>query len=411
MSAGSDSPGAAPAFSARVVLALVLTGVFAFCAYVVLSAYAPDLRQGGDGGSHALSSSATGYGGIFRLMRLTGQKAYISRFPKLRTKGFDGLLVLTPGRPLQAGDLTADIGDRLIVLPKWLTAPDPKHPGWVLAAGQIPPEALKTFASEQLGPLTVSRRAGRTEGLMLSGNLDGFPAAGLPIGPVQNLQTVSGPNLTPLLTDPSGGVVLAARQGSRTFVLSDPDLLNTQGLADLRTARVALLMLYNLHDPDAETWFDVTLNGFASSQSLIKLATEPPFLGLTLCLLAAAGLIGLQGWNRFGAAEPARRVFALGKTSLVENGAGMIRLAKREPRMALRYVRLSRERALKALGAADLPEEAQDAFLDRWAERVGAKDRVSALLVQAAGVKTTGELTPLAQRTRQWRREMTREPE
>lgn len=403
---------AAPAaFSPRVALALVLTGVFAFCAFVVLSAYAPDLRQGVDGGAHALSSSATGYGGLVRLMRMTGQPVYISRRPQLRKQGFGGLLVLTPGRPLQAGDLTARRGDRLIVLPKWTTAPDPDHPGWVLAAGQIPTQSLKDFATAQLGPITVSRRTGRTEGLTLTGSLDGFPSQGLPIGPVENLQTVSGPNLVPLLTDPSGAVVLAAYKSSRTFVLSDPDLLNTQGVADLRTARVALLTLYNLHDPGAQIWFDVTLNGFASSQSLIKLATEPPFLGATLCLLAMAGLIGLQAWNRFGPARREGRAFALGKTALVENGAGIIRLAKREPRMALRYVRLARERAIKALGAGDLPETAQDAFLDRWAERVGAQARISALLAQAAEVKTTGELTPLAQRTRQWRREMTREPE
>ena len=89
----------------------------------------------------------------------------------------------------------------------------------------------------------------------------------------------------------------------------------------------------------------------------------------------------------------------------------MIRMAKREPKMALRYVRLSRERAVRALGASDLDEAAQDAFLDRWAERVGATERISTLLAQAARVKTSGELTPLAQRTRQWRREMTREPE
>ena len=397
------------AFSPRVALALVLTGVFAALAFLVLQAYAPDIKAHGQGGANALSPSAVGYAGVVRLLQATGQPAVIIRAPKTLNR-FDGLLVVTPNQPLKKGDLQRR-GDTLVVLPKWSTADDPAHPGWVFAVDTAPAPAFAHFADSQLGPFTITRRKGRAEGVTLSGSLDGFPPQGLPLGPVRSLQTVAGPQLTPLLTDPSGAVVLAAFKGSRTFVLSDPDLLNTQGVADPRTARIALLTLYNLHDTGTQIGFDVTLNGLGAAPSLLKLAFEPPFLGVTLCLALAAIMIGVGSWSRFGPTARTARAVALGKTALVDNGAGMIRLARREPRMAARYVRLVRDHAARALGAADMEEAAQTGFLDRWAEHVGAQQRISRLQEQAAQVKTGRELTLLAQHARTWRREMTREPE
>ena len=49
MSAAADRPASAPAFSPKVILALVLVGIVAFAGLAVLSAYAPDLRNGQDG--------------------------------------------------------------------------------------------------------------------------------------------------------------------------------------------------------------------------------------------------------------------------------------------------------------------------------------------------------------------------
>jgi hypothetical protein len=228
---------------------------------------------------------------------------------------------------------------------------------------------------------------------------------------VEALQTVSGPKLSPVIVDEQGAAVLAMARDQRTFILADPDLLNTQGLHDPRTAEVAASMLDELRVVGRPILFDVTLNGFGRAYSLLRLALEPPFLGVTLCLAAAAVLIGLQAWNRFGPVRQSERIFALGKTALAANGADMIRLAKREPRMAPRYVRLCRERVARALGGGDLSEDALDAFLDRWGERIGVSERITGLLADAAQVTTVPELTPLARRARRWRLEMTREPD
>ncbi len=229
-------------------------------------------------------------------------------------------------------------------------------------------------------------------------------------GPIDQMQTAAGANLWPVLTDDAGRIVVGVMPDGHTYVLAEPDLLNTEGLRDANTARAAVALLSALGGSGPPVAFDVTLNGIESGHSLLRLALEPPFLGATLWLLAAAGLVGLQGWNRFGPALRPGRAVALGKTALAENGAGMVRLAGREPRMALRYARLCRRRAAAALGADHLEPVALDAFLDRWAERVGAQERITALIGEAAQVTKIADLAPLAQRTRRWRLEMTREP-
>jgi hypothetical protein len=402
------SPNAAePAtFSPKVVLGLVMAAVLAAAAYALLSAYAPDLRSG-EGGDNALSSSATGYGGIVRLMRLVGHPVLINRTGGRRTT-YPGLMVLTPQPPLAPADLRPD-HPRLVVLPKWRTVPDPIHQGWVRSDGLVDPLQAARIIPPVTGSFKVVRDRARARAVTLRSSGPAWPREGVRSGPIDRMQTAAGANLWPVLTDDAGRIVVGVMPDGHTYVLTEPDLLNTQGLRDPNTAKAAVALLSALGGPGMVA-FDVTLNGFESRHSLLRLALEPPFLGATLCLLAAAGLVGLQGWNRFGPALRPGRAVALGKTALAENGAGMVRLAGREPRMALRYARLCRQRAAVALGADHLEPVALDEFLDRWADRVGAQERITTLIGEAAQVTKIADLAPLAQRTRRWRLEMTREP-
>ena len=217
-----------------------------------------------------------------------------------------------------------------------------------------------------------------------------WPDGGLPAGQIDQFQTISGGGLTALVKDDEGRTVLGMAQGGSLYVLSDPDLLNTQGLRDPRTARIAATLLLTLKTEGRPIAFDVSATEAGGQKSLLRLAIEPPFLASTLSLLAVAALVGVQAWFRFGPARRAPRAVALGKTALVETGASMVRLAKREPQMARRYVQLCRQRAAVALGAAQLEGQALDEFLDRWAERVGAQERISAL----AGRRGAGEERP-----------------
>ena len=127
-------------FTRRTMLLIVGIGVIAFCAMLVLGAYAPDLRSGKNGGGHALSNASVGFSGIVRLAEATGHHPEIIRSESMLDS--ENLAIITPE---SAGtDLTKILETRgaratLIVLPKWWTMPDKKRPGWVNITGLMYP--------------------------------------------------------------------------------------------------------------------------------------------------------------------------------------------------------------------------------------------------------------------------------
>src|SRR3954452_20929656 len=85
----------AGAFNARTMLLITAIGTLAFLAMLVLGAYAPDLRSGRNGGSHALSNAATGFSGLVRLAEATGRHPSIVR-NLAEVEDDPALLIATP---------------------------------------------------------------------------------------------------------------------------------------------------------------------------------------------------------------------------------------------------------------------------------------------------------------------------
>ncbi|HEY0053116.1 MAG TPA: DUF4350 domain-containing protein, partial [Caulobacteraceae bacterium] len=260
MSAG---PGA-PAFSPRVVLGLILVGVACLVALTSLSAYAPELRSGDDGGDHALSRSATGFAAASRLLTATGRRVIASR---RAVEDIDtGLLILTPaarhGRAA-VQPLTETTGTVLLVLPKWRTAPDPRDPGWVQVQGVVDERQMKSVLPDGL---TVKRRPGVQRVDIFRPGGESFEGG---LRPVESLQTVSGPGWVPVFLDARGEPLMVMNARSRLYVLADPDLLNTRGLADPATARAALRMIDLIWKGEG-VFFDVTLHGLSRSRSVLR---------------------------------------------------------------------------------------------------------------------------------------------
>jgi len=394
-------------FGPLTALLLVLAGVFSFSAYIVLSAYAPDLRGGDDGGPHALSRSAVGFAGLVQLLRADGVPVEINRDGPAKRDPSWGLLVLTPDTNTSPADLSALAkadGNTLIVLPKWNTIPDPRNNGWVQSVGLIDATQLNALLGKDL-PLAVARR--NDDAPTQLGGAQGPGSWVFPTGPIDHLQAFAGGG-TPVLKASTGETVLASVGGVDIKVLSDPDLLNTHGIADAQTAASAVALIEALRVGNGPVVCDVSLNGYKHSPSLLKLAFEPPFLGATLCLAGAALLMALHAAYRFGAPQRATRALALGKRALAENTAGLIRMAKREPHMAAGYLDLNRNAVMKALGAGRLNAAEFDAYADKLGERIGAGG-FSPLAREGPQVKDREGLVRFAQRLYQWRLEMTRE--
>lgn len=394
-------PAGGESFRRSTMLMVVAVGVAAFFAMLVLGAYAPDLRSGKNGGAHALSNAATGFSGIVRLAEAT------QRYPEIIRQEYmhetEDLVVLTPENA--ATDLTDVLRTRqsrvtLLVLPKWQAFRDSKKPGWVKVAGLIPknqPEGVLAPGSK------LNVRRSRTAGQMLVTVPTHAPAElSFPAPPIT--QTISGNGLEPIITDAKGGVVLGKLGDGPLFVLADPDLLNNHGIADARRAAAALTLLDWLNSTDAEAvYFDVTLNGLGNSKSPLKLAFDPPFLAVTLAILAALLLAGLQAIARFGVPLRPERAIAFGKAALVDNSAALVRKAGREAHLGRRYADLIRDRMAAILRLA--PTMAEEKIVERL-DALGSERSFSSLAEGAEAASTREGVLAAAKALHHWEQEV-----
>jgi hypothetical protein len=388
---------------------MALVSLFAFSALVVLLAYAPDLRGGDDGGAQALSKSAVGFAGLAEAVRLSGAPVVVNRAP-LPAGRDAGLLVVTPtaSTTRQAIEALSFGGPVLVVLPKWATAPDPAHRGWVRRVATIEPII---FDPGSLAAQTrLARRTG-TASLILRGGAAPFDLGQtFRVGPVEALQVITAPRWVPVLRDQSGGTILARDPQHPFYILSDPDLMNTQGLRDVRTMATALEILRTLRAGDGPVIFDVRLNGLGRERSVLRLLLERPFLGATLCLAAAAALAGIQAAFRFGPTVRGGRAIALGKTALVDNTAALIRLTGREQRLGGRYADLTADLTARAVAAPrGMREEAMSGFLDRLGARRGTSRSFTDLERDVRFAPSPARLVAAAEQLYRWRAQMTGE--
>lgn len=394
-------------FSPRMGLALALVGVFAFSAFVTLLAYAPDLQRNPFCAPDVYSRCAIGFAGLKEVAGNDGTPTLISRaaLPSGRNQG---LLIVTPqpGSEADVGALNFS-GPVLVVLPKWRTHPDPLNLSWGVRDGLIPPREMPH--ADLLDVVTVARRSGAAHPTLMGAAGTPFEGLRLSPGAVDSLQTLQAKGWSPAITDETGRVVMAEAPSSRIFVLADPDLLNTHGLADLDTFGVATAIVRTLRMGEGPVIFDATLAGYKQDHSPLKLMFDPPFLAVTLCVAAALALAGWQALYRFGPLMTSGRALALGKEGLVDNSAQLIRLARREASMAPRYAALTRAAAARAVGAPrDLTGEALTGFLDRVGRKDGG-ETLAGLTAAATQVRDRNGLAALAQRLYRWRLEMTRE--
>ena len=400
MSPERDSGGA---FNAPTMLLVTAVGALAFIAMLVLGAYAPDLRSGHNGGSHALSNAATGFSGLVRLAEATGRNPTIIRsVPDLKN---EDLAVVTPeDGSVNLAKILETRGPRatLIVLPKWATSPDAGHPGWVRVATldySSDPESVLAPSVK----LKIARTKGHGEPLT---NVESTAPADMHFLAPAVVQTMSAQGLQPLIKTPTGAIVLGQVGNRHLYVLSEPDLIDNHGVGDERQARSALAMLDYLNSTDADgVLFDVTANGLGRSRSPLKLAFDPPFLAVTLIIFTAMLLAAWQALNRFGPVRRRERAIAFGKAALVDNSAALIRKAGREASLGSRYVEVVRDRAVALFR---LPPTADRQALDARLEAIDPERSFAAAANAATGARSRDELLGAAQALNQWLQEVQR---
>ena len=378
------------AFNPSAIAALIIAGVLGFVAFWALSAFAPELGQGRDGGAHALSRSAISYSAVVELLRADGLSVEIDRSPDSES----GLLVLTPPPTASAADLAERIeahGDQpvLIVLPRWQTRPHAERSGWVYRGDSLGESAARWLAAEPFR-LNLSFRE---EG--------GFAGSAH-----DRVLAVQASGITPVVAGAQGGAVIGRIDAMpQVLLLADPDLIANHGVATPARAAAAVALIRSVA-PGNDVHFDVILNGFGSGRSLLRLAFTPPFLGLTLCLLAAGLLALLAGFLRFGPPLRDVRAVAFGKAALVANSARLIVQAQRVQHFAAMYADQVRSSVARRMHA---PAALTGADLDAWLDRFGdGPDRFSTLAAALARASTSFEAVARARALGQWRKDILR---
>jgi hypothetical protein len=392
-------------FAKRTVLLLIAVGVVAMLGFLLVSAYGDRVDRQRSNIPSPTSGFATGFKALYRLIPLSGGKAWLSEGVHDRP---DGLLILTPNAQTQGSEIIGALADRegptLIVLPKHITVRDRKRPTRELRYGTIPDHFLDRMLAD-LGKVTT-------------GTGDEGPltyARGLPLRPFivgEGPQTVHGEGLTTLIGAPGGGAVLARLDlPDRTkvdvesvYILADPDLLNNAGLANKANARAAIAMLAALDtDHPGQVAFDTMLPFGAGGRNLLQLMFEPPFVGVSIALFIAALLAGIAAFARFGPIWREPRALAFGKRALIDNIVGLARRADRTREGGNAFADTIRDWAARHLA---LPRTLQGEALDTHLDRLETETSYAEWTDRLRHATSEAEMLHAAQKLDDWRKEV-----
>ena len=206
-------------------------------------------------------------------------------------------------------------------------------------------------------------------------------------------------------------VVLIKLEDTQTYVLSEPDLINTmafrtQGGAQL-TNDILDSVIYDASSQAISVDFDVSLHGIEANRNIVKLMVTPPFLAATLCLLAAGGLVGWQGFNRFGDPARLRPDFAQGPVSLAQTAAEFMSVANRAHKTGNNYAALVRRQTAAELGLKARTTDDIDILLDAREKRLKIRPNFADLnrSISSADTLSYGQY---AQALTTWRKAMIR---
>ena len=399
----SDKTGNSP-FAARTVAVLLTIAIVSFGAVIVLAGWAPELRDRNHAGDHPFSTSALGFNGIVQLLDDQGYPVDVSRLEH-RLEGRDwGLMVVTLS-PWGMGSKLQDITlqpTTLIVLPKWIGQTDPFN-----ARRQRDTRFMQARSlNDLLDDLNIDGEIGRID---VPDRTD-TPFGGMALRPDLKMQVIRSESLVPIAgTD--DGILLGKLDDRDIYVLADPDMLNTFGLAERENARFAVQLMDWLRYDEAEPIiFDATLHGFIRSENLLQMMFDIPFVGATLAALAAAFLLGWAALVRFGPTARETRVIALGKQALVDNSAGLFTMARRETHLAPGYLTMIRRRVAREIAAPKTMTEAQ---LSALFDRLGPEEQSGKTFSQIErGLRTASasreELMTRARELYRWRRDILR---
>lgn len=400
-------------FSVRTVAIVVLSGALAFLGFLFLMAYAPQMKARGASGPLPMSKSAVGFYGLYKLAEGTGRLTALGDDENHWSAPGFVIVTIQPDTDVErlqrlvATRRRVEDSKTLYILPKHLTAPMLLQSGWVQNRGTLQPEWSKQLL-DVFGRIRFAEERTPKDNRIYG--VAGSEMAEIDVpapGPVLHYIAEG---MKPVLVDNGGDIVLGRtdlNNGAADYILADPDILSNQGLKTPQGARAALAIIDALRaDAQDSVAFDMVLNQ-QGARNLLQLMFEPPFLALTLAVLATALLLGIHAFARFGPPLAEPRAIPFGKRALADNAAILIGRAGAVKRLGDRYVAIIRESAAQALGAGALDPAAQE----QWLARLPAapSGHFADLAERARTAPNSDAMRSAARALHDWRNEVVRD--
>lgn len=267
-------------------------------------------------------------------------------------------------------------------------------------------------------------RQAHTEGVVTVHGVAGqspFPAD-LAVGAIGDLQTISGPNLLPVLVSSDGRPLISrltvtdgrAQPKVPVYLVSDPDLLNNQILSDPRRVVAALSILDTLAPHAAKrpsVVFNLTFNRLSFDHDLLHALSRPPYVAVPLAALIIGLALVWASFSRFGPPQAEEEGAALGRgvRVLADNAARLMAISLKEAKLGPAYATMVRDEVLRARGHRQLGmTESPDELADRIGRLYGASESYTALKSKASNLLTVHQLIDVVQKLHAWKTEIDR---
>ena len=244
----------------------------------------------------------------------------------------------------------------------------------------------------------------------------------LQVGRIDGLQSITAPNLVPVLVTADGQPVLSrviVTEGRPqpkvpVYLLSDPDLLNNLILAQPQKVINALDLVDHLTlkaRTKSKIIFNMTFNGLSFDRDLLHALSRPPFLAVPLAMLILGLALMWAAFARFGPAqeEAAGPPLGRGVRTLADNAARLMALTLKETKLGPAYATLMRDIVIKGRGFRQVdPGQSLDDLAERIGRTHGATHSYLDLKEAAARVATVHQLIDVTLKLHAWKTEIER---
>ncbi len=360
-------------FSNKALFWIIFLGILATLGMAVTSVFQGDGQYEISSGTDSFSKSAVGHAAFVTLAESEGWHVLKSQYNTADKLGSDStLLLLEPPAGNPSSNRIEELIDwapMLVVLPKRQGRTHPFKADWIGSAYLMNVSQANRVAGYLTEDIKVERPG------TVSQWEHGFDSQATP--DIDDLQLMTSDKITPIIWNEQGilfGRLNREYEEEPVWILSDPDLIATHGLARGWNAALAMNLLATVSEGRQGLVVDEVIHGFKRDPSLARAMFSHPFVYATVASLLAVIMFLLALTRRFGAPWRAVTTVDDSKAVFIENAARILHIAEKEQEALIRLVD---DQALTVARHLNVPADLARNQLDHWLDGQSSKRGVN----------------------------------